>query len=102
MGAITGTKTLGTEFASGYKLVTVTATCAATSDAITLTEATHGIKAITSIIGCVVTGGLDDAFMHVQASFNGLVITVVSLGQDGLAADDFTGTTISVTVIGTV
>ena len=102
MGAITGTKAIGKEFAAGYKLLTVTATVAATSDTITLTEATHGIKAITSIVGCVVTGGLDAAFTAVQASFNGLVITVVSLEQDGTAATNFTGTTISVTVIGTV
>ena len=102
MGAITGTLGVGTEFGGAYKLVTVTATVAATSDTITLTEATHGIKAITSIVGCVVTGGLDAAFTAVQASFNGLVITVVSLEQDGTAATNFTGTTISVTVVGTV
>jgi hypothetical protein len=100
MGAITGTKAVLTEFAGTHKILTVTATVAASSDTITLTEAAHGITAIDAIVGCVVTGGLDAAFTAVQASFSGLVITIVSLEQDGTAATDFTGTTVSVTVIG--
>lgn len=102
MGAITGTVDVGTEFGGSHKLVTVTATVAAASDTITLTEATHGIKAITGIVGCVITGGQDAAFTAVSASYSGLVITVTSVEQDGTAATDFTGTTVSVTVIGTV
>ena len=100
--AITGTKILGTELSGKYQMLTVTATCGAASDTITLTAATHGITAITSIVGAVVTGGLDAAFTNIQVSFSGLVLTVVSLEADGSAATDFTGTTVSITVIGTV
>lgn len=100
MGAITGTKGVLTEFSGRHKILTVTATVAATSDTITLTEAAHGITAIDAIVGIVVTGGLDAAFTAVQASYSGLIITVVSLEQDGTAATEFTGTTIAVTVIG--
>ena len=100
--AITGTKILGTPLTGGaYKIVTVTVPVAATSSTITLTAATHGITAIKAIIGAVVTYGIDDAFTVVQASFTGLVITMISLGQDGLAADGFSDTTVAITVIGT-
>jgi len=102
MGAITGTKIFGSELAGQYKIVTVTATVAATSDTITLTEATHGIKAITAILGVVLTGGVDADFSTVQVSFSGLVLTVVTKQADGAASDEFTGTTISITVVGTL
>lgn len=102
MGAITGTLAKGTEFAGGYKLVSITATVASASDTITLTQATHGISAITAIVGAVITGGLDAAFTDIQVSFDGLVLTVVSTEQDGTAATDFTGTTVAITVLGTV
>jgi hypothetical protein len=99
MGAITGTVAKRTEMSGDWKLLCLTATVAATSDTITLTPAAHGVSEIGAIIGCVVTGGLDAAFTTVQASYSGLVITVVSLEQDGTAATDFTGTTIAVTVL---
>ena len=102
MADITGTLGVGTELAGVYQMVTVTATVAAASDTITLTAADHGITAITSIVGAVVTGGLDAAFTNIQVSFSGLVLTVVSIEQDGTAATDFTGTTVSITVLGTV
>ncbi|MFA5321173.1 MAG: hypothetical protein WC373_00755 [Smithella sp.] len=102
MGAITGTLALGTEMCGTYKLVTVTATIAATSDTITLTAATHGITAITAVVGAVITGGMDADFQALQVSFSGLVLTVVSKQADGAASDEFTGTTVSITVIGTV
>ncbi len=100
MGAITGTLVKRTELGGDHKIFVITAPIAATSDTITLTNATHGITTIIGIMGIVVTGGLDAAFSTVQASFSGLVITVLSLKADGSAADDFTGTTVSVTVLG--
>lgn len=100
MGAITGTLAKRTEMAGDYKLYVITATIAATSDTITLTEATHGISEIAGIVGAVVTGGLDAAFTAIQVSYSGLELTVVSLEQDGTAATDFTGTTVSITVLG--
>ena len=101
MGAITGTLGVGTELASDYKMVTVTATVESADDDITLTEAVHGIKAITAIVSCVATGGLDAAWTYQEASFSGLVINLVSLEQDGTASTAWTTTTVSVTVIGT-
>ncbi len=103
MGDIVGTKIIGTELEGGvYQMVTVTAPISSADDAITLTAATHGITAITSLVSCVVTGGLDAAFTYVAASFSGLVITIKSLKATGAAADEFTLTAVSVTVIGTM
>lgn len=100
MAPIIGTKAVCTEFAGTYKLVTVTATVGTTSDTITLTEAAHGIGTITGIVGAVITGGLDADFTALQVSYSGLVITVVSKQNDGAASDEFTTTTVSVTVVG--
>lgn len=102
MGAITGTLDGATVFAGEKKLITVTATVAAASDTITLTKATHGISSIDAIVGVAITGGLDAAFTNVQVSYSGLVLTVVSVEQDGTAATDFTGTTVAITVLGSL
>ena len=102
MAAITGTLAVGTEMCGKYKLVTVTATVGSASDTITLTAATHGITAITSIVGAVITGGQDAAFTGISVSFSGLVLTVTSVEQDGTASTEWTGTTVSITVLGTV
>jgi hypothetical protein len=99
--AIVGTKTVGTELAGGYKIVTVTATVGTADDSITLTEAVHGIKAITAIVSVVPTKGLDDGWTWHTTSFSGLVLTLVSHEEAGGAADEFTTTEVSVTVIGT-
>lgn len=100
MGAVTGTLAKATEFAGDYKLVTITATIASSSDTITLTAADHGISEIAGIVGAVITGGLDAAFTNIQVSYSGLVLTVASVEQDGTAATDFTGTTVAITVLG--
>jgi hypothetical protein len=100
MGAITGTLAKRTEFGGDQKLYVITATVAAASDTITLTQATHGISEISGIVGVAITGGMDAAFTNVQVSFSGLVITVVSVEYDGTAATDFTGTTISIGLVG--
>lgn len=100
MGAITGTKQYAGEFAGEVKLLTVTAAIASASDVITLTAAAHaGAASIVGIVGAVITGGADDAFQFLQVSFSGLDITVASFGEDGLAATDFTGTTVAISVL---
>ena len=99
MGAITGTKVKLTEFAGKNKILALTAPVAAASDTITLTEDTHGCTEIVAILGLVITGGQDAAFTAVSASFSDLVVTVVSVEQDGTAATDFTGTTIALTLL---
>lgn len=105
MAAITGTLASNNMLlgrGAATKQITVTATIGSSQDTITLTSATHGIRAITGIVGAVITGGLDAAFSYLQVSFSGLVLTVDSFEQDGTAATDFTGTTVSITVVGTV
>jgi hypothetical protein len=99
MGAITGTKVSLTEFAGQQKILLITATIAATSDTITLTEATHGITEIVGILGHTITGGMDADFTSMQVSFSGLVLTVVTKQADGAASDEFTGTTCSIALL---
>lgn len=99
MGAITGTKVYAGELAGETRLLLLTAPVAAASDTITLTAAAHGgVTEIVGIVGAVITGGIDAAFTFIQVSYSGLVITVASFGEDGLAATDFTGTTIALTL----
>jgi len=99
MGAITGTKLKMSEFAGELKILIVTATIASASDTITLTEATHGCQTIEGVIGATITGGMDADFQALQVSYSGLVVTVVSKQADGAAADEFTGTTISLALL---
>jgi len=100
MGAITGTLAGSSEFAGSYKIITVTAPIAAASDTITLTAADHGgVQSIKAIVGATITAGMDAAFQSIQVSYSGLVLTVASKGQDGLAATDFTGTTVEIALM---
>lgn len=100
MGAIIGTLAGNTEFSGEHKLITVTAPIAATSDTITLTAADHaGAVSIVAIVGAVITGGMDVDFTAIQVSFSGLVLTIVSLQADGAAADEFSGTTVEISVL---
>jgi hypothetical protein len=100
MAAAVGTLVKATEFAGASKIVSITAPIASASDEITLTLADHGISQIDAIVGAVVTGGQDDAFTSLSVSYSGLVITVVSKGQDGLASSAWADTTIALTVLG--
>lgn len=100
MGAITGTKQYAGEFAGEVKILHLTAPIASASDTITLTAAAHGgVAEIVGIVGAVVTGGLDAAFTSIQVSFSSLTLTVVSLKATGAAADDFTGTTVAISLL---
>ena len=98
MGAITGTKTVLTEFGGQYKILHITATLAAASDTITLTAATHGITVITGIVGANIKTGVAATFQTLSVSFSGLVITVVSWREVATAAT--TWGDIELTVIG--
>ena len=97
MGAIVGTVAKITEFAGTEKLAVITAPVAAASDTIDLSAT---FSTISGIVGAVITAGMDTAFSYIQVSFSGTTLTVVSLEQDGTAATDFTGTTISIGVLG--
>ncbi len=98
--AAVGTVAKMTELGGDCKLYIITATMGAASDTITLTQATHGISTIYGIVGLTVTAGLDDHFTFAQAAFSGLVVTLTVLEADGTAATDFTGTTVTVTLLG--
>lgn len=87
MGDITPTVVSHTVL-SGKRLLILTATLAAASDAITLTLATHGVRTIYGVIAVPETG-LGANFASLQTSFSGLVITVVSKNAAGAAATTF-------------
>lgn len=103
MPQITGTLAEGTEFAGSKKLLTLTATVGTADDSMTLTQAVHGISSLDSIVGAVITGGLDAAFSYLQVTISdatNMIIQVKSFEQDGTAATEFTGTTIALSVLG--
>lgn len=99
MGAITGTKVLGSEFSGDYKLLILNITPASASDTVTLTAAAHGISEIVSVHAMLKTG-FDAALQTIWATFSGLVITVVTETSGGGAATDWTGATAQLWVIG--
>ena len=101
MGAITGTKTslTPTELAGDLKIAVLTAPVATADDAITIAVGTHGITTIVGVMGAI-TGGQDAAFCEIEIAHTSTVITVTSIKANGSAADDFTGTTIELWVLG--
>lgn len=100
MAELAETLVASTEFAGKYKLITVNATIGSASDTIVLTEAQTGCVAIAGVVGAVITAGGDAAFSYLQVSASSMTITVVSFEQDGTPATDFTGTTVTITVLG--
>lgn len=99
MGAVTGTLAKTTEFAGDYRVLKITTVPAAASDTVTLTAAAHGITEILAVIPALLTGN-DANLMGIFATFSALVITVTTVGADGLAATDWTGATAQLIVIG--
>lgn len=99
MGAIAGTKVVGTEFGGQYKVLTLSCIPASASDTVTLTEATHGITTITDVIA-VLSEGQDAALSSAHATFSGLVITVKTETSAGGNATDWTGAVVRLWVIG--
>ncbi len=84
MGAVTGTLAVSTPLAA-KRIVTITGTLAATSDTITLTTATHGVRTIYGVWGNIETG-MGANFGTLQISYSGLVITIVSKNAAGADA----------------
>ena len=100
MAAITNPGTKATEFSGEYKICSMyNLAMASASETMTLSWANNGISTIQNVI-VTVNAGQDAAFTAVAASFSGLVITITAVGQDGLAATDFTGTTVNLLVVG--
>lgn len=100
MAELTEAIVAATEFSGKFKLVTVTATIGSASDTIVLTQASTGIQSIAAVLGAVITGGMDADFQTLQVSASALTLTIVSKQADGAAADEFTGTTVTITVLG--
>lgn len=96
MGAITPTQSIKTEFSGAYHLQIFTATIASASDTIDLSSYFTTIQGAIAVI----TGGMDADFQALQVSFSGTTVTVVSKQADGANADEFTGTTIQLWVVG--
>ena len=100
MAAITNPSTKSTEFCGEYKLCSMYALpITEASDTMTFTWAANGISEIQSAIVCL-NGGQDAALMEVACSFSGLVVTITSVGEGGLAASDWTAATVNLIVIG--
>lgn len=99
MAAATGTLAGKTEFSGDYKVLRITFVPTSASDTVTLTLATHGITEIMFVIPKL-TAGQDAALMAANATFSGLVVTVTTVGADGLAATDWTAATAELLVIG--
>ena len=100
MGAITGTLGQNSELAGSQKIISVTAPIASASDTITLTSASHGgFASIAGIVSCRIRGGLDASFAGVQATFSGLVITVISVEGDGTVSTEWSGTTVELFIL---
>jgi len=95
------------EFAGDYKIVHITVANTGATDTISLTEATHGIGEITSILGTnIMQMGLQDTAGTVKAhlanvgiSFSSLDLTLTSLEYDGTAATLF-GYQVGITILG--
>ncbi len=87
MGVVTGTLTYATPLAN-KRIAIITGTLAATSDTITLTLASHGVRTI-YFVSATIESGLGANFATLQVSFSGLVITVVSKNAAGAAATTF-------------
>lgn len=90
MSALTKTKVKLTEFGGDCKMYICTFTPASASDTITFVAATDKFRTIYGAFPHL-EAGYDAALMAIFATFSGLVVTVVTVGQDGLAATDWTG-----------
>jgi len=100
MAAITNPETKVTEFSGEYKMLSMyNLAMASASETMTLTFAENHIAEIQNVIVCM-NGGQDADFIAVRATFSGLVITIAAVQEDGAVADEFTGTTVNLIVIG--
>lgn len=99
MAVLSDTIVKTSELAGDYKFQILTATIESASDTIVLTEAANGISEIV-YAKAHLTAGADDLCQFLQTSYSTLTITIVSKGEAGTAATDWTGTTIEVLVIG--
>lgn len=88
MAAITGTKVYYGEFAGNTKFLELTGTLGSASDTITLTLASHGVPASSTVtvVSAQIESGQGANFQSLHCSVSGLVITVASLNGAGGAS----------------
>jgi hypothetical protein len=100
MAAITNPATKATEFPGEYKILSMYALAiASASETLTLSFASNHITEIQNAIVCI-NAGQDALFTSVACSFSSLTVTITSVGADGGAASDFTGTKVNLLVVG--
>jgi len=99
MAEIADTIVKTTEFAGDFKVQVLTATLGSASDTIILTAAANKISTIV-YADAHLTGGVDANLTHLQVSWSSLTITIASFLASGAVADNWTGATIEVLVIG--
>lgn len=92
MSALTPTKVALSELSGDLKFYICSFVPASASDTITFVAATHKFRKIYGAFPFL-TAGYDAALMGIYATFSGLVVTVVTVGADGLNATDWTGAT---------
>jgi hypothetical protein len=88
-----------TEFAGDFKVLKITFAPESASDTITLSKATHGVDDIFFVIPKL-TAGYDAHLTNIFADYSDLVITIKTTLAAGTAADDWTGATAELLVIG--
>jgi len=97
MGAVAATLVKTTEFSGEYKIGIFTITPAAASDTVDLSSYFSEIVGANAHI----TAGLDANLTILQTSYSSTTITIKQLKADGAtAADDWTGASIELWVIG--
>ena len=99
MAPIAPTLAASTEFSGDYKILKLTSTLTTASDTVVLTKATHGVDEILFVFAKL-TAGYDDHLSNIFATYTGLTITITSTLPAGTAADDWTGATFELLVIG--
>lgn len=98
MAALTPTKVTKTELSGDQKIYIATVVPTSASDTVTFVAATHKFRKIYGVFGQI-QAGMDDLFLALQISFSGLVVTIVSKGQDGQNATDWTGAVIRLLMV---
>lgn len=96
MAALTPTKLLATEFAGSMKVKVFTVTPSSASDTVDLSGYFDTLYAVIPVI----TAGEDANLLTIHPTFTGTTVTLVTKGADGLAATDWTGASVKLTVIG--
>lgn len=99
MAALTPTKVSTISSPGGeYVMKVFTVTPSSASDTVDLTSHFDSIKAI---LAPHITAGADANLLTAHATESSETVTIVTKGADGLAATDWTGASITLTVIGT-